>query len=122
MGIVTINFTFSQNEICEIILYSGFSVIVAVAYIVFGYKFITDDYDESFNIKNYLQIWFLSLIFVFISAIGDVKTAMLINMPFQPMGTLLDELFDEKSLCLFLSIIPSTLLQSGYIIRRFTNK
>ena len=122
MGIVTINFTFSQNEISEIILYSVFSVIVAVGYIVFGYKFIADDYDESFNIKNYIQIWFPSLILVLISAIGDVATAVLINMPFQPMGALLNELFNEKILCFLLSIIPSTLLQLGYIIRSFSNK
>ena len=124
MGIVTINFTFFLNEISEIILYSVFSVIVAVGYIVFGYKFIADDYDESFNIKNYIQIWFPSLILVLISAIGDVATAtaVLINMPFQPMGALLNELFNEKNLCFLLSIIPSTLLQLGYIIRSFSNK
>ena len=126
MGIVTINFTFSQNAISEIILYSVFSVIVAVGYIVFGYKFIADDYDESFNIKNYIQIWFPSLILVLISAIGDVATAMLINMPFQLMGALLNELlnelFNEKILCFLLSIIPSMLLQLGYIIRSFSNK
>ena len=122
MGVVAINFTFSQNRIDEIILYSIFSVIMIGAYIFFGYRFITGDYDDSCNIKNYLQIWFVSLVLILVSVIGGIKTISLINLPFQPIGALLSELLSEKSLCILLSIVPSTLLQLGYIIRCILKK
>ena len=113
MGIVAINLTFAENHSTEIILYTIFSVVIIIAYFIFGYKFI-DYYNEP---ENYISIWIISLFLVLLSFV-DFQTASMVNMPFQPLGVLLSgDIFTEKGLCIFLSLIPSTVMQIGYILR-----
>ena len=118
MGIVTLNFMFTEQINTEAFLYGTFSVAMIFAYFIFGYRYISDEYEDYGKFKNNFPNWFLSLILVLI-AIMNCEIATIMNMPFQLLGAMLcDDTFSERGWCILLSMIPSLLIQLGYTVRR----
>ena len=111
MCVVAFNLTFTTHINMQTVLYTIFSVFVIISYFWFGYKF------DNKGLKFHVQIWILSVILVGISFM-DVKTATLLNLPFQPLASLFYHNSQTQEIaCIITSLLPSALIQSGYIYK-----